>query len=320
MEEIETVEDQKKVKTAWRSYPKSQNLGHRTLAELLNDPVVVEEKIDGSQFSFGLFDGELRCRSKSAVLNLTAPEKMFLRAIESVQKMAPLLRDGWTYRGEYLLKPKHNVLAYERIPQGHIIGFDISTGPVDYMSYADKVAEFARIGLETVPCIYEGVLSNYETCRDMLSRISILGGQKIEGIVIKNRYKLNSDGKMLMAKFVSEEFKEVHTNTWREGTVEKKDIIEVLTSDYKTPARWSKSVQRLREAGQLKESPEDIGALIKEVAMDIESECSEEIKEKLWAWAWDKVRRGVTGGLPQWYKEQLMKSQFEGEVEEGVEK
>lgn len=43
---------------SWHSYPSIFAIGHRALAELLLDPVIVEEKVDGSQFSFGLFDHE----------------------------------------------------------------------------------------------------------------------------------------------------------------------------------------------------------------------------------------------------------------------
>ena len=62
------------METSWHSYPSIFALGHRALAELFLDPVVVEEKVDGSQFSFGLFEenGEhiLRARDrKSTRLN-----------------------------------------------------------------------------------------------------------------------------------------------------------------------------------------------------------------------------------------------------------
>lgn len=66
--------------TSWHSYPKIYNLGHAALAELLLDPVTVEEKVDGSQFSFGVIHGVLRCRSKGQELIVAAPEKMFERA------------------------------------------------------------------------------------------------------------------------------------------------------------------------------------------------------------------------------------------------
>jgi hypothetical protein len=54
------------------------------VTSLLLDPVIVEEKLDGSQFSFGRFGGELKCRSKGAQPNLFAPEKMFDIAVEVV--------------------------------------------------------------------------------------------------------------------------------------------------------------------------------------------------------------------------------------------
>jgi len=46
------------------SYPKVYNLGHAAIVHLFDEPVTVEEKVDGSQFSFALIDGELSARSK----------------------------------------------------------------------------------------------------------------------------------------------------------------------------------------------------------------------------------------------------------------
>ena len=39
-----------------RSYPKIYNLGHKYLEELFLDDVLIEEKIDGSQISFGVIE------------------------------------------------------------------------------------------------------------------------------------------------------------------------------------------------------------------------------------------------------------------------
>ena len=47
---------------SWHSYPSTFALGHKALAELLLDPVLVEEKIDGSQFSWCVVGGEFRAR------------------------------------------------------------------------------------------------------------------------------------------------------------------------------------------------------------------------------------------------------------------
>src|SRR5277367_5153959 len=84
---------------SWHSYPSIYNLGHRAIETLLNEPVYVEEKIDGSQFSFGVdFEGQLRVRSKGAVMHVDAPEKMFKLAVATAQHLKPDLVCGWTYR------------------------------------------------------------------------------------------------------------------------------------------------------------------------------------------------------------------------------
>lgn len=298
---------------SWHSYPSIFALGHRALQELLLDPVVVEEKVDGSQFSFGLFDenGEmvLRCRSKGAQLNVVAPEKMFTNAVDVV-KVLPL-KTGWTYRAEYLKTPKHNALAYDRIPEKHLIVFDINTGHEEYMSYADKAAECARLGLETVPLVFEGMIENVEHFRSMIDRVSALGGQKVEGVVIKNYKRFGPDKKVLLGKFVSESFKEVHASEWKLANPTRTDIVERLIDTLRTPARWNKAVQHLREVGQIEDSPRDIGLLIKETQADIEKECLDLIAQKLSEWALPQIRRGVVRGLPEWYKDELVKRQFE---------
>lgn len=42
--------------TSWHSYPKSLNVGHKLAEKLFDGPVVIQEKVDGSQFSFGVFN------------------------------------------------------------------------------------------------------------------------------------------------------------------------------------------------------------------------------------------------------------------------
>lgn len=297
--------------TSWHSYTKVYALGHRAIKEIFNEPVLIEEKVDGSQFSFGVFDGELKCRSRGKVQNPLYPDKMFLQGVEMAQRLAPDLVDGYTYRGEYLSKPKHNSLAYDRAPENHVIIWDINTGHEDYMSYDEKKREAARLGLEVVPLLYQGGVHEVEKLKDLLDTVSVLGGQKIEGFVVKNYTRFTPDGKAMIGKFVSESFKEVHGGEWRKNNPAKGDVLDGIVERYKTPTRWDKAVQHLKEAGSYEGSPKDIGALIKDVQADIKAECSDEIKDILFAWAWPQIQRRVIGGLPEWYKTKLMESSFE---------
>ena len=297
---------------SWHSYPSIYNMGHKAIEELLKGPVIVEEKIDGSQFSFGMDTEGVRVRSKGCEMIVDAPEKMFSKAVDTVKEIAPLLTPGWTYRGEYLRTPSHNTLVYSRVPNRHVIIFDINRGHEDYLTPEEKRAEAGRLGLECVPVIFQGMVESVDAFRAFLETESVLGGQKVEGVVVKpaGYTMFGRDKKCLMGKFVSEAFKESHSAAWKEKNPASGDILETLAGAYNTQARWMKAVQHLREAGKLEETVRDIGSLMKEVPEDIGKECAEEIKEKLWGWAWPHIRRGVTRGLPEWYKEELLKKQF----------
>lgn len=226
------------------SYPSIFNMGHRMVADLLKGPVYVQEKVDGSQLSFGLVNGELVMRSKGAPLTVEAPEKMFKAAVDVCQKLKPLLKEGWTYRGEYLAKPKHNALAYDRTPTNHIILFDVNTSEETYLAYYEVEFVARELGLEVVPLIFEGVVETIADFRAYLERDSVLGGQKIEGVVVKPRnYALfGQDKKCIMGKFVSEAFKEVHGGEWRKANPSSGDILQIVATKYTTPARWQKAV------------------------------------------------------------------------------
>ena len=299
---------------SWHSYPSIYAMGHRLVNNLLTVPVIVEEKVDGSQFSFGVDeDGYIRCRSKGQVLNVEAPERMFEQAVAVVKTLATDLRRGWTYRGEYLQKPKHNTLAYARTPERNIILFDINDGHESYLNYDAKSSEAARIGLEAVPLLAEGTLT-LGLFQELLATNSILGGTTIEGMVVKPAsYDIwGPDKKVLMAKFVSEAFKEKHQVEWKKTSPKNGDVLNQLCAAYKAEGRWAKAVQHLAEIGDLDGSPRDIGPLIKEIQADTHKECEDEIKEALFKWAWPHIQRSCVAGVPEWYKQRLLESQFNG--------
>lgn len=297
---------------SWHSYPKIYALGHAAVRDIFSSGnVVVQEKIDGSQFSFGVFDGRLRIRSKGKEQDVDVPDKMFDKALVTVRDILPLLSDGVTYRAEYLRVPKHNALAYERVPRGNLIIFDINTGHEEYLSPKEVAFEANRIGLEVVPTFtVTEVRPTMEWLDQILSTVSCLGGPTIEGVVLKNYSLFGQDKKSLMAKFVSESFKEKHEKVWGAKNVGNKDLASRVIDAYKTEARWEKAWQHLRDSGQLEESLRDIPKLLQEVSRDTLAECEGEIKDILFKQFWKPISSGIIRGLPEWYKRKLAESQF----------
>jgi hypothetical protein len=292
-------------------YGKIHALGHPALKHLLDGPVYVQEKVDGSQFSFGVLNGILRTRSSGREIFMDAPDAMFREGVEYVKSIQDRLVPGWIYRSEYLRVPEHTSLCYSRIPRNHIALFDIMTGHQEFIAPSNLSSCAEVIEVEAVPLYDVGEL-NLELFQSYLSRESFLGGQRVEGVVIKN-YDRYSDqtGKVLMGKYVSEQFKETHKKKWGISNPGAKDIVQSIISTYKTDARWEKAVFRLRDRGLLEGSPRDIGNIIKEVWPDIVAECEDEIKETLWKHFSKEISRAVTKGVPEWYKQRLLHQQFE---------
>ena len=135
----------------------------------------------------------------------------------------------------------------------------------------------------------------------------------MEGVVIKNYNVFTAEKKVAMAKIVRQEFKEQNSSNWKDEHPTSQDIIQRLIETYRNEARWRKAVQHLRDAGELQGEMKDIPLLMKEVSADVLKECKDEIVERLFAYAWPKIMKGITRGLPEWYKTQIENCEYSKE-------
>lgn len=302
-----------------KSYPKVWTIGHPYIKDLFDGVVVVQEKVDGSQFSFGSIDGQFFARSRGAELHVDSgfpyvKDKLFQGAVETAYLLHRdgKLVDGWVYRGEVISKPKHNTLEYARTPKGFIILFDIDTGLEERIDDQNSfAAECKKLDLEFVPMFMHDYISSPEELKSLLDRESCLGGCTIEGVVVKNYNRWSDkDGKMLMGKYVSEAFKEKHKVDWKVREPGRSDIILRIIDALATDARFEKAVQRRRDAGLLEHAPQDIGPMIADIIKDTAIEEREWIKEQLFSSFEKEITRGVIKSFPQWYKDKLLKEAF----------
>jgi ATP-dependent RNA circularization protein (DNA/RNA ligase family) len=305
------------------SYSKVFALGHPQIENLCMDQVLVQEKLDGSQFSFmrevkynGIdTDDTLHMRSKGALIFPAAPPALFKKAVDAVLEVSDKLTPGFVYRAECLTSRTHNTLTYERAPKNWFVVFDIedmNAGAYHFLPTGKIMEECGRLGFEYVGCDRVATIASTADLAYQMALPSMLGGAR-EGVVLKNYARYTEDGKVMMGKYVSEKFKEVHQGAWKANNPTGTDIIEQLILRLATEARYEKAVQHLREGGRLLGDLRDIGPLIREVQTDVIAEETERIAKALLGWAKGKIERGVGRGVPQWYKDRLVKQQF-GEV------
>ncbi len=294
-------------------FPKIFVIGTDYILDIFKEPVEITEKIDGSQFNFGRVKGTLHMRSKGCVQYAETPDKMFAPAVDYVVSIQERIPDDTVFHCEYLRKPHHNTLCYQRTPKNGLILFGVSASSTQifdeqYYNWAEQ------LDIETVPVLYRGMINNAAELLGFLETDSILGGTKIEGVVVKNyqrKWLIGGQPMPIMCgKFVSEKFKEQHTKTWSSG----QNKIDVFLESFHSEARWLKAVQHLRDNSQLENSPRDIGKLLKEIMRDLHDEEAERIKKVLYGEYIQRINRHATHGFPEWYKEQLLKNSFVKEV------
>jgi len=297
-----------------KTYPKIFAIGQNYIENIFDGEVEITEKLDGSLFAFAKINDELFFRSKGQQLFSDNCEKMFAIAVDYVNSIQDKIPNNTVYYTEYLNKPHHNTLNYNRTPINNLILFGVTDENGNFEKDYEVLKKHAeQVDIEIVPLLHKGEIKSSEQLLEFLDNDSILGGTKIEGIVVKNYNQPFLLGgqpiPLMMGKYVSEAFKEVHHKSWGKDH-STKGKWQTFKEGFKTEARWEKGIQHLAERGELENAPKDIGKLIKEIQSDITEEEKENIKEFLWKEYGSEILRYAVGGFPQWYKEKLLKQSF----------
>lgn len=295
-------------------YTKILTLGSLYTENALVGDVIIQEKIDGSQFRFGLNeDKELIIGSKSVIIHKENIQKMFKPAVEYILSIEDKIRGcignarEIYFFAEILTKPKHNILKYEKVPKNHIVLFDaLWNGRWGSKEMLSNCAEMLDIDL--IPELYRGKI-DIEKIKELLDTQSYLGNEKIEGVVIKNYIQtilLGGNSFPLFTKYVREAYKERHNKEWK--IKQPKNSIKDYVDGFKNENRWQKAIIHLKEKGLLTNSPKDIGMLIKTIQEDIKEEEKENIKKYLYHKFIGDILRTSVRQFPEWYKEKLLEN------------
>ena len=301
-------------------YPKVLTLGSYQTERALIGPVAIQEKIDGSQFRFWITPtGDVEYGSHHRQIHIGENYGMFKEAIEhleSIKDKVIKFQFPAYFFCEYLAKPKQNCLKYNRVPRNNLILFDAYINN-KWIPYFDGLEDLAyHFDIERIPQFDFGE-TTVDGLREYFTRESILGGEKIEGVVVKNYNEdimVGGNLRPLFVKLVRSEFKERNSGEHAGH----KQTLEEWMGGFKTEARWQKAIQTLQEEGKIEISPRDIGPLFVQVHKDISEEEKGNISHYLYRHFIGEILRRSTAGLAEWYKEKLVKEMFENGKQEEI--
>jgi hypothetical protein len=204
-------------------YPKVHRLGKPNTEGLLESGTLMYfEKIDGSNGSFRIENGEFVVSSHNRILDNTPQGDncgFYKWANDNINK--DLLAEGFEFYGEWL--DSNHTVKYEKDNYNKFYLYDIVDLESDTLLNPEIINYWAKVlGLTYLPPLYVGEYKGLEHLKSIAEQKSALGENQMEGIVIKNYDFTNRFGKQCHGKYVNEVF--------AEDTKQKK--MKIDTEDY----------------------------------------------------------------------------------------
>lgn len=304
-----------------KKFPKVLTLGQPLLIEIFNDPVDLTSKIDGSQCRIHLTEFNVECGSKNVD---TADVKMFELAYQQADRIWneniwQTFGDDITLFTEFLNKPKHNVLKYDRVPKNNLYVFGALIDG-NHLRTEELIELATELNIEPPHIIASQIkIENPDDLNNYLETESILGGTKVEGIVIRNLYKsyppllvstMAFTDYPLVGKLVREDFKERLNKEWS-GKKQRETPLAKVTTEFLTDARFHKTIQHLNDNGELTYEMKDLKNIIPEFYRDLIDEEHDEIVKLAMEDFWRQLKRKCDNYTVQEWKRYLVEKQFD---------
>lgn len=212
-------------------------------------------KIDGTNASIWLDDGELQAGSRKRHLNVDNDNSGFCKWAKEQPNLLAYLQENPTHRlfGEWLIQ--HSLKTYREDAWRHFYVFDVALDKEEseiaheedsqhYIPYDAYKPLLEKHGIDFISPLAIIKRPSYEQLIKQLEKNMFLiedGKGTGEGIVIKNYDFFNRYGRQIWAKIVTSEFKEKHNKTMGAPKVEGKKILEEeIAKKYVTTALCEK--------------------------------------------------------------------------------
>lgn len=224
----------------------------------VGDHIIVEEKIDGANFSFRYDAEKDQICSFSRRVELH-PKNTLFGAWEWSQKLdkkkiAEVLGNNLIMFAEWLAP---HTVKYPDKKYFNAYCFDIMNTETEQYLPQEQVNKVVQdLGLSYVPVFYDGPFTSWEALASLVGRTE-LGGEYGEGIVIKNMTRLNDPDEnfQFYVKIVGEAFKEKKAiGGWGMKMLDRKhekSVEQELTESVVTTARVRKLILKMVDEQEL---------------------------------------------------------------------
>lgn len=216
-----------------------------------DNEIVIQEKIDGSNTHLNVSDDSFKCFSNNFELNEKNHLQGFWYWCNDHFTQVPDKYFGLDIYGEWLI-PHHCEYPAERYGEFYV--FDVMEDG-EYWSQ-DKVELLAKeCNFAYAPIFYRGTFKSWRHVMSFVGK-TMLGGDKGEGIVIKNQSTLNSTSKQFYVKIVDVEFQETNSSRQVIKTVNMNRVLKMeeermLSESIVTLPRIRKIILKLIDAKEL---------------------------------------------------------------------
>lgn len=190
-------------------------------------------KIDGTNSSVWIENGEIKAGSRNRELSLEEDNAGFYAAVMQDEKIREYLEKHPEHRvyGEWLVP--HSLKTYRDDAWRKFYVFDVCVdtedGGVEYIPYSLYAPLLDEVGIDYIPLLAEVRNGSYQQFVDMLEKNQFLikdGQGAGEGIVIKNYSYKNRFARTTWAKIVRSEFREIHSRTMGAPIIQGEKMVE----------------------------------------------------------------------------------------------
>lgn len=246
------------------------------------DHIVVQEKIDGANFSirYDEDNDEVVSFSRNNILTFDNNLRGAWQWAQKLNKnkIKDVLGTNLILFGEWLVSHK---VPYPDDKYQNAYFYDVYN--VEWETYLDqdKVKEIvSKLDLIYVPVFYDGPFVSWEHLNGFVGRTD-LGGEYGEGIVVKNITKLNdSDNKLeFYTKIVGEKFAEkTRIRQSDRSKMDERTRLQEIVKTVVTEARVSKLVYKMVDNGIIPEDWDEtnMSTIARNIGKDVYHDCVKE--------------------------------------------